>query len=276
MSLPWKPRISSMWCLGRAVESYVHFSTPVFYPPSWVFGFTEGTAWSQASLALPLLIFSLVSTSGFVSMLHWAPVAPGLGQMPKSVVFLLFHWVLQSCGNGSHAGALPACSPCPSERRGGGLSSWFPSWAQGPTSPSTQIAFHLQVCLASSCIASVRHGPMFQDTETSLRFSVLIRKEFKDRLRSSRTVYRKTPGQSPCKPWQQKEKRKQSHAFHSQGPRKPACFCNGVWQASVWQKWGWLSLQRIKGKGSDNQRKHIQALVSFQKKGIEGGKRQVS
>lgn len=57
------------------------------------FGFTGGTARSQASPVLLLLISSLVSTSSFVSWSREHSLlgssSPWLG--PKSVVFLLLH-----------------------------------------------------------------------------------------------------------------------------------------------------------------------------------------
>lgn len=130
-----------------------------------------------------------------MSILLWAPAASCPGQMPKSVVFLLFHSVLQSCGlltinkNGSYARALPTSSPCPSEHRGRPSLFLIPSSLQIPTSHGTQIIFHLLVHLASSYIVSVSNAPVFRETEASFRFSVLLTKEFKNRLRSSRIVY---------------------------------------------------------------------------------------
>lgn len=81
---------------------------------------------------------------------------------------------------------------------------------------------------------------MFQDTETSLRFSVLIRKEFKNRLRSSRTVYRSV-----------RAKHQGSHDVNldsclktadGEEKTKPCLLKPGAEEASVFLQWSLASL----------------------------------
>lgn len=178
MSLPWKARISSMQCLGRAVESHVHFSAPLFYRPSWFFGFTWGTALKPSKSGSSSANFQLGFYFRLCELVRWA-FSTGLQQplaLARCQSLLCFFFSIQVF-KVVEMGAmpvhfLPGLHVLLSTEAD---SSWFPSWAHRPTSPSTQVTFHLQVHLASSCIASVTHSPMFWETETSLRFSVLLR-----------------------------------------------------------------------------------------------------
>lgn len=247
----------SVW--GRAVESHVHFSASGFYPPSWFFWIHWKDSLKPSKSSSISADFQLGFHFWLCELVKWAFPA-GLQQpLPQAQVCCVSSSPLSS----SKLWKWESCQ-CTS----GLLTTSF--WAQRRTlflvpllsseshQPQHSDHFSLQVCLAASCIASVRHGPLFRETETSLQFSVLLRKEFKDRLKDNLSKCEsKTPGQSRCKPWQlpgdsrgRRENKAMPFKARSWGSQRFSAMEFG--KLLYGRSGGGLSLQRIKRKGSDN------------------------